>query len=230
MYTIIEGDSVEAMKSLETASVDAVITDPPYCSGGFSESARTSAKVQGVRGPWEQSWFKGDNMGTQGLLFMLRAIAWESARVLKPSGSLLVFCDWRMVANLAPALESAGLRCQNMIVWDKGSMGLGTGFRPQHELVLQFTNGAPKYQVLNASNVIKCGRVTGARKVHPTEKPVELMRKLIETVCPVGGLVADPFAGSGSTGVAALELGRFFWGAERCPQIAATARARLGAV
>jgi DNA modification methylase len=147
-------------------------------------------------------------MTTAGLVFLLREIAYESIRVVKPAGSFLVFADWRMVPTLVPAIESAGLRYQGLLVWDKGSMGLGNGFRCQHEMILHYTYGSPQYHARDVGNVIKAPRVHHAGREHQTQKPVELLRALIRVVAPPNGVVLDPFAGSGSTGVAAKSIGR----------------------
>lgn len=223
------GDTLEALKQLESGDADALITDPPYCSGSVSEASRSAAKGQGLRSGTIQrlGWFTGDNMGTAGLVFLLRAVAFEATRILPPSGSMLTFCDWRMVPNLAPAIESAGLRYQNMIVWDKGAMGLGAGFRAQHEIILHHTNGSPEYHNLGKSNVLKAGRVTADDREHQTQKPIGLMADLSSVVCPPSGIALDPFMGSGSTGVAALQSGRGFIGIERDPQHFETACRRI---
>ena len=142
---------------------------------------------------------------------------------------MLVFCDWRMVPNLAPAIESAGLRYQNMVAWDKGVMGLGMGFRAQHEIILHFTAGSPKYHDLGTPNIVKAARVTAADREHQTQKPVDLMQRLLRVVCPPGGTVLDPFMGSGSTGVACAAEGMKFIGVERDPEHFDTAVERLKA-
>lgn len=226
--TVIHGDALQVMESMPDASIDAVVMDPPYCSGGVSEANRSAAKGQGLRGSSISrfGWFVGDNMGTAGLIFLLRSVAVESIRLLRGSGSMLVFCDWRMVPNLAPAIESAGFRYQNMVIWDKGSMGLGTGFRVQHEVILHFTAGSPKYYDKSISNVLRCSRVV-KNKEHQTEKPVNLIEQLIRVVCPPGGMVLDPFCGSGTTGIAAKNLGRNCICIERDAQYVETSRRRL---
>lgn len=209
------GDALEVMEALDR--VDAIVSDPPYCSGSVSEASRTSAKGQGLRSEniTKLGWFVGDNMGTAGLASLLRSMAFRGLQILNPEGSVLVFCDWRMVPNLAPAIESAGLRFQNMLVWDKGAMGLGAGFRAQHEIVLHYTAGAPKYHDLGTANVLRAPRVGADEREHQTQKPVGLMKSLIRVVCAPGGRVLDPFMGSGSTGVAAVAIGRAFVGIER---------------
>lgn len=217
------------MRSLPDSSVDAIVTDPPYCSGSVGESQRTSAKGQGLRSETISrfGWFVGDNMGTAGLVWLLRAMATEALRVVKPTGSVVVFCDWRMVASIQPAIESAGLRFQGLVVWDKGHMGLGRGFRCQHELVLHFTMGSPEYHDLATGNVIKTKRVPALEKEHQTQKPVELMERIIRVVCPPGGSVLDPFMGSGTTGIAAVNCGANFFGCELGAENFEIARHRL---
>lgn len=225
--TLHLGDCIDLIPSLPR--VDAVITDPPYCSGSVSESSRTASKGQGLRSETLQrlGWFVGDNMGTAGLVFLLRSMAFRALDILNPEGSLLVFCDWRMAPNLAPAIESSGMRYQNMVVWDKGSMGLGMGFRGQHEIILHFTAGAPKYHDLGTSNVVKATRVGAGDREHQTQKPIDLMQRLLRVVCPRGGTVFDPFMGSGSTGVAALAEGMKFIGIERDADHFQTASERI---
>lgn len=230
-WTLHLGDALEVMASLADGSVASVVMDPPYCSGSVGEAQRVSAKGQGLRSGNLQrfGWFTGDNMGTAGLVWLLRSIAFESVRLLRDGGSLCVFCDWRMVANLQPAIESAGLRFQNLLVWDKTAMGLGTGFRMQHELVLHFVKGVGDYHDRATSNVLRAKRVHASDREHQTQKPVDLMAQIIKVVTPPGELVLDPFAGSASTGVAALEGGYRFVGIERDAAYHAIATARLAA-
>jgi DNA modification methylase len=215
--TLYLGDCLEVMETL--GRVDAIVTDPPYCSGSVSEASRTAAKGQGLRSEnlVKLGWFVGDHMGTAGLASLLRSMAFRGLKILNPEGSLLVFCDWRMVPNLAPTIESAGLRFQNLVVWDKGMMGLGMGFRAQHEIILHYTAGSPKYHDLGVSNVIRTSRVSAVEREHQTQKPIDLMETLLSVVCPPAGTVLDPFMGSGSTGVAAIKRGMSFVGIERDP-------------
>jgi hypothetical protein len=188
-FAVARGDALNGLDTLPRASVQAYVIDPPYCSGGFSETARRQAKGQGLRSETlrEVGWFANDNMGTAGVAWLLRAVACEAARTLVDGGSLCVFTDWRMVANLAPALESSGLRFQNLVVWDKGAAGLGTGFRAQHELVLHFVKGTGVFHALDSGNVLRCKRTSAAARVHQTEKPVELARDILRVVAPPGG-------------------------------------------
>lgn len=211
--TLYLGDALEVMDTLH--DVDALITDPPYCSGAATEAGRGAATHQGLRSETIRSgrfsWFGSDNMTTAGLCELLRAMCVRAP--IPDTGSILAFCDWRMVTMLAPAMESAGYRLRNLLVWDKGHFGTGTGFRPQHELILHLTRRAPKFYSASVGNVIRCARV-GRDRDHPTQKPIDLIGELAEVVCPKDGIVLDPFMGSGSTGIAAVLSGRGFVGIE----------------
>ena len=228
-WEVITGDCLEVMRGMDAGSVDAVVTDPPYSSGGFTETAKRQAKGQGLRSETlrDVGWFINDNMGSAGAVWLMRSVAVESARLLKSGGSLCVFTDWRMVSHLLPAMESSGLRAQNLIVWDKGSPGLGVGFRPQHELILHFVKGVGIFHTLDGRNVISSKRIHSLERKHQTEKPTRLMAELIRVVSPPHGVVLDPFTGSGSTGCAAVNLLRRFIGIEIDPGYTDIARARI---
>lgn len=231
-WQLIQAETITTLRSLEAHSVAAVITDPPYCSGGLNESRKKQAGAQGVAygSKSHEDWFLNDNMTTGGLVWMLRELAVEAERLLVPGGSLLCFTDWRMLPHVAPAMESSGLIFRNLVVWDKGSPGLGDGFKPTHEMIMHFAKGTPRLFSKKGSNVIRTRRVPGAKKIHPTEKPAELLGRLIQVVTEPGDTVLDPFAGSGSCGVAATELGRHFMGVDRERRFLERAAERLEAV
>lgn len=224
-WDVIEGDCLAAMQALPHESVEAVITDPPYSSGARRDAHKGLRRSMN-RGTEDAEWFATDDLTTNGFTWLMRACAVERARVLVPGGHVLVFIDWRMAAALSGAIESADLRHLGLLVWNKTYFGMGSCFRNQHELVLHFTKGqhAPP-QRRDVGNVLSHKPIR--RGTHPTEKPVALMEDLVSVVAPPGGLVLDPFTGSGATGVAALRLGRRFLGIERDARYAAAARARL---
>lgn len=129
------------------------------------------------------------------------------------------------------------------VVWDKERPGLGDfaqDFAPQHEIIwfavkpahcraagFRFQHCPESGKLDRPRSVLRCRTPPLAERTHPNEKPVELLTTLIRATVPPGGLVLDPFAGSGSTGEAALSLGRRFAGCELSPDHARTARARL---
>ena len=228
-WDVRHGDCLDHMREMPSASVDAVVTDPPYCSGGFTEAARRNSNGSGLRSETRRDlgWFASDNMGTTGLTWLLRAVSMEVLRILRPRSSYLVFTDWRMVPALVPVIESTGFRWQNMIVWDKGSAGIGRGFRATHEIVMHFTNGVADVHSAAEGNVLRVPRMPAAGREHQTQKPVELMNRLLSVVTAEGMTVLDPFAGSGSTGVACVKAGRSFVGLERDLRYVEIARRRM---
>lgn len=210
---LFQGDCVLAMGNIESNSVDMVLTDPPFSSGTRRESAKGVRKSMN-RATKDAEWFGSDSLTTNGFLFLMRCCAIEWQRVLKPGGHALCFIDWRMMATCADAIESADLRKTGLLVWDKTYFGMGAYFRNQHELILHFTKGVGTPPLRrDVGNVLSCKPVRNGP--HPTQKPVELLSRLVETICPIGGLVLDPFFGSCSTGEAALSNGRRFVGCER---------------
>jgi site-specific DNA-methyltransferase (adenine-specific) len=203
--TLYLGDCVEVMAQIPEASIDAVLTDPPYSSGGRRENARSIRKSM-TRAVEDADWIRGDAMSTSGFTYLLRLCGIQWRRVLVPGGHALAFIDWRMAAPLAAALETADLRQHPILVWNKGKIGMGAIFRNQHEFIVHMTAGNPKApQRRDVANVLTFPPVRDGD--HPTEKPEPLLRTLLSVVCPPGGTVLDPFAGSGSTLSAAASLG-----------------------
>lgn len=225
-------DALQWLDIAAPASIDAIITDPSYASGGFTEAQRKLTPGQGLRSSTRKTkgWFSGDNMGTSGLAWLLRSLAVAAFHTLRPTGSLLIFTDWRQEHTLVPAIESAGLRYQNLVAWDKGSPGLGRAFRPQHELIMHFTHGpSAAYHDKAAGNILPAKRPSSTKRRHPTQKPVDLLARMIRVVAPPGGLILDPFAGSCATLAAARATGRRAIGIERDPDTCRTAAEYLTA-
>jgi len=229
-HVLYLGDAIEILPALALqGKVDAGVMDPPYSSGGFSEAAKSKAAGQGLRSETLRGnssrmnsrasdqtgvWFAGDAMTIGGASFLIREVARHMFDAVHEQGTLTVFTDWRVSAPFSAAIESARWRYQNLIVWDKMSAGLGSGFRAQHELAMHFSKGAPPYHSSQHGNVISERRVPGEDRDHACEKPIKLLRKILETVAPEDGLVVDPFMGSGTTGVAAAHRGMRFIGIE----------------
>lgn len=211
MAGMTTGDCLREMREIPDASIDVVLTDPPYSSGARREAGRTVRTKVMTPTADAADWFGTDSLSTRGFAFLIRECALEWHRVLKPGGHVLCFIDWRMCATCSDAIESADLRPLNLIVWDKGRIGMGRHFRHQHELVLHFSNGDPvAAQRRDVPNVIQAKPPSNQGSDHPTQKPLALLREMLSVVCPPGGRVLDPFAGSGGTGIAARSLDREF--------------------
>ena len=222
---LYHGDCLDVLASLDDKTVDTVLTDPPYSSGGRRENAR-SLRVSMTRGVDDDDWIRGDAMGTQTFMWFMRTCGLEWRRILRPGGHVLSFIDWRMAYNLLTALESADLRQHPIVVWDKATLGMGAFFRNQHEFIVHLSAGTPTEALRrDIPNVIRVPKVRDVE--HPTEKPDELLRILLSVVSPAGGVVLDPFAGSGSTLFAAKGSGRRAIGVEADERYAEIAARRL---
>ncbi|QDH92030.1 DNA methyltransferase [Gordonia phage Love] len=204
--TLYHGDCLSVMETqIAECSIDVVLTDPPYSSGGRRENARSLRKSM-TRTTADDAWIRGDAMSTNGFMHLIRLCGIEWRRVLKPGGHVLSFIDWRMAATLAAALETADLRQHPTLVWDKQRLGMGAVFRNQHEFIVHMSAGNPASpHRRDVPNVIGVPPVRNGE--HPTEKPEPLLRTLLSVVATAGDVVLDPFAGSGATLTAAQSLG-----------------------
>lgn len=204
--TIYHGDSLEVMNSLPPFELSALVMDPPYSSGNLPESMKQKSAPR-LRGwTWEDKVMETDQLSTLGFVWLARAVCIDARLRLIDGGSALIFIDWRNWGNLAGAVESSGLRVNNMIVWDKLSFGMGNGFRNQHELILWASKGTPRVASHSIPNVIGAQRPDNDD--HQSPKPVGLVQKLLEVTTSRGDLVLDPFMGSGTTLRAAKDMGR----------------------
>jgi DNA modification methylase len=201
---IYHGDALDVLSEL-VITIDAVVTDPPYASGTRLEAQKSASGAMLRAGRFADRPIELDQMTTTGFVWLMRAVAAGVRPMLPDGGSLLSFIDWRQWPNLVGALETCNYRVQGMVVWDKGSIGLGNGFRAQHELICHASKGVPNVHDKGTGNVLRAGRQEPVD--HPSPKPVGLLERLITVVAPPDGLVLDPFMGSGSTARAAVNCG-----------------------
>jgi site-specific DNA-methyltransferase (adenine-specific) len=225
LVTIYHGDALDVIASLDL-DVDAVITDPPYASGTRMEAGKSSSGAMLRAGRFADRPIDLDQMTTTGFVWLLRAVAIGTRPLLVDGGSFLSFIDWRQWPNLVGALETANLRVQGMVVWDKGHFGLGNGFRSQHELLCHASKGVPTIYDKGIGNVLSFPRVEPLD--HPSPKPEKMMQKIIAAVTPPDGIVLDPFMGSGTTLRAAKNIGRRAIGIESIRDYCEIAVDRLG--
>lgn len=220
---LILGDCREVLPTL--GKVDAVVTDPPYSSGARTDSER---QVRGamLRSMEDPDWFSHDAMTTWGFSWFIRSVFSDLRQSLTEGAHVYVFIDWRQTPNVYGMLEACGYRVNQCLVWAKTHFGMGTYWRNQHENIVFASNGMPSEMLDHGKgSVLSFSNVPPAARVHPTEKPVWLLRDLIEAI--PGETVFDPFMGSGSTGVAAVKSSRAFVGCEINPQHFDTACKRI---
>lgn len=193
-WQLYEGDCLEVMRTLPSESVDAVITDPPYgidYQSGHRYKLAELPKIANDERPFV--WW-----------------LYDAFRVLKEGGAVLCFCRWDVQEVFRLAMEWAGFTIKSQVIWDRQSHGMGdlkAAFAPNHDVIWFGVKGRFEFPGKRPQSVVRSTRLSGLDLVHPNEKPVNLMRWCVESVTPKGGTVLDPFAGSGSTLVAAVENG-----------------------
>lgn len=217
MIKLIHGDCLEQLKNLEDNSVDLVLADPPY--GMDYQSAWRTDKTQ-----WKPK-IANDKMPFIWFLY-------EASKKLKEGGALISFCRFDSWVDFSRACELSGLQVKAEIVWDKMNHGTGDlkgcpGFR--HEIAIFATKGRFTFHGKRPQTLYATPRVSPASLAHPNEKPVALMKWLIEHYCPPGGLVLDPFTGVSPVGIACKKLGRNFIGIELDKNYIEIAQARIDA-
>lgn len=177
-----------------------LLTDPPYCSGGYQEAARTVGSI-GTDRKGGNPTIANDTLSTRGYQSLMK-----NALENVPALVSYIFTDWRMWINLFDVVEAAGFGVRNMIVWNKKTPGMGNGWRTQHELIMYGQRTKAKWDNHKGyGNVIELSR--SGNEFHPTQKPVELIEILLDNTEWLEG-VYDPFAGSGTTLVAAENKGQ----------------------
>ena len=200
MYQIYNEDCLEAMKKIPDNSVDMIATDPPYFSGMTSSGYQHRLGDATLTVPFFKECFS----------------QWR--RVLKDGGHLYMCTDWRTYPFMFNLLDRYFI-LRNCIVWDYGWLKAGSYYRFRHEFIIFATKGKSRREFENSNeNIdiwrIRCINYTSSAKRHQAEKPVELMAKMICNSSREGDTVLDSFMGSGTTGVACVNLNRKFIGFE----------------
>jgi site-specific DNA-methyltransferase (adenine-specific) len=200
--TIVHADCVKALPTLGERSVDFILTDPPYLVGYKPRDGRSVSNDDNA------AWLKP-------------AFA-EMYRVLAADGYCLTFYGWPHADRFMQAFRAAGFRPVGHFAFPKTYSSSVGHVRCQHECAYLLAKGSPRTS-RPLSDVVAWSDNTG-NKLHPTQKPTSILSPFIESYSPEGGTVLDPFAGSGSSLVAAKALGRSYIGIEideKCHAIAA---------
>jgi len=196
-------DHVDAIKD---GSVSVLLTDPPYGMGYQSDYRLDRSKARKHK-PIEND---GEGEGPAEVAECLAAFVPK----LADNAHIFVFTNWRNEEAMRAAIADAGLLVRGSLVWVKNNTGMGdpkTTFAPKHERIIHAVKGSPILFEREA-DVLEYDRVNTDR--HPTEKPVDLLARLVEITTVEGQRVADPFGGVGSTCEAAAGLKRHYWGCE----------------
>ena len=214
---LFQGDALGILPTLPDGSVDAVVTDPPYSSGGLHAGARRADPAQKYQSTGTKRSYPpmlGDLKDQRS--FTMWATLWlsECWRLAKPGAPMLVFSDWRQLPAMTDAVQAAGFEWRGIAVWHKPNARPMLGaFRRDAEFVVYAVRQPFKPACRTCLPGVFSYRVNSAEKVHLTSKPIPLLVDLLG-VTPEGGTVLDPFMGGGTTALACLETGRRFVGVE----------------
>lgn len=210
-------DALTWLSTLDSGSVDLVVTDPPYESLEKHRKVGTTTRLKNSKSS-SNAWFDiFPNSRLEDLMV-------ELYRVLKKNTHCYIFCDQETMFYLKPIGEAVGFKFWKPIVWDKQKIGMGYHYRARYEFILFFEKGKRKLNNLGIPDVLSFSRI---HRGYPTEKPVDLAKVLIEQSTVHGELVIDPFCGSGSFGVAATESQRQFWGNDTSEDAITITKSRL---
>jgi adenine-specific DNA-methyltransferase len=202
---IITGDCLEVMQEMPEASVDLILTDPPYLVNYTSRDGRGVANDN--KSEWVMPAFR------------------QMYRVLKPNRFLVCFYGWNKVDRFFGAWWAVGFYPVGHLVWVK-KYASNQGFvRYRHESAYLLAKGRPEYPPVVISDVLEW-TYTGDT-LHPTQKPVLAMVPPILAFSQGGDIVLDPFIGSGTTAIAASILNRRYIGIEIDPAYAKQAEERV---
>lgn len=195
---IKQGDCLELIKEIPDGSVDMVLTDPPY--GMAFQSNYRKEKYNEIKNDKALEW--------------LEEYVDECFRILKDNTAVYFFCSWHNVDIFKQAIEKK-FKVKNILIWEKNNTSMGDlkgSYAPKYEMIIFAHKGRKLLNGFRYADVIKANR-TG-NKLHPTEKPVDLLELFIKNSSDENGVVFDGFMGSGSTGVACINTNRNFIGYE----------------
>ncbi|HWD40388.1 MAG TPA: DNA methyltransferase [Fimbriimonas sp.] len=202
---ILNGDCLSILPTIRTGSIDLVLTDPPYLVNYMSSDGRK------VPNDDNDKWLKP-------------AFA-EIFRVLKPHSYCISFYGWPHADRFLSAYRGAGFNIAGHLVFPKRYTSSTRFLRYQHECAYLLTKGYPRKPENTIGDVLDW--TYSGNKLHPTQKPLSVLLPLVDTFSQPHGTVLDPFAGSGSTLLAAKMLGRSYLGVELDPTYHKLAMQRL---
>lgn len=207
LFDVASVDAVAWLRTLPAESIDLVVTDPAYESLEKHRAVGTTTRLKHSKAS-SNDWFGIFPNARFGELFD------EVFRVLRPNTHFYLYCDAETMFLAKPEAERAGFRFWKPLVWDKRTIGMGYHYRARYELILFFEKGKRRLNDLGVADIISVPRV---HRGYPAEKPPAVSEVLIAQSTQPAEVVADPFMGSGSVGVAALKLGRRFAGTDINP-------------
>lgn len=218
---IFNKNCLDVMKNIETATIDLIVTDPPYKTTKRGDSGGMLKTKMFMEG----KVFKENNIKPEEYMS-------EFFRILKDGSHCYVMTNHVNLQHMINTATEVGFKFVKCLIWNKGNKIMGQSYMNQFEYILFLRKG--KHKKINncgTSDILsipnKKDKDENGKNLHDTQKPVELMKILIENSSQKCDIVLDPFMGIGSTGLACIECGRNFIGVELDPQYFEIAKRRL---
>lgn len=235
------GDALKMLRALPAGSVDLLFADPPYFLSNGGTTVQNGERVSVDKGTWDES--QGVRVDRDFQRAWLRA----AQRALRSTGTMFVSGTYHCILAIGWSMLEQGWNILNLITWQKPNPPPNLACRVFTHSTEQILWAAPEayeplkhvfnYAALKAANDDKQlkdvwtmtapGAAEKTHGKHPTQKPLALLERIVSAATNPNALVVDPFAGSATTGVAALRLGRRFIGSELDPEHFALASRRL---
>lgn len=231
---IYNGDCIDVMNGLEEQSIDCIITDPPYNLGLFMHQRNTNLVKMRSNSFAYAGW---DNMEYEEWAKNMRQFLVLCKKLLKPKGSLVIFMSIIKVESIVKLAQEIGFYYKTTGIWHKTNpmpRNMNLQFVNSTECWIYFINGGTtgtfnnnkkvKHDYLESSVCPASEKKFGK---HPTQKPLKIMKELVELLSNPGDVVLDPFMGTGSTCVASALTGRKYVGIELCEEYYLISKKRL---
>lgn len=221
---IFNKNCLDVMKNIETATIDLIVTDPPYKITKRGNNGNARGMFKGKKS-LDGNIFKYNDISPKEYLP-------EFFRILKEDSHCYVMSNHINLQNMLNTATEVGFKFVKCLIWNKGNKIMGQYYMNQFEYILFLRK--PKGKKINncgTSDILsipnKKDKDENGKNLHDTQKPVELMKILVENSSQEGDIVLDPFMGIGLTGLACIECGRNFIGVELDPQYFEIAERRL---
>lgn len=203
-YLVLNNDAIKCLADLEDNSIDCIITDPPYPviggGSGGNDSSSSSARPTGILAKNDGKIFAHNNLEIKDWIY-------ECYRVLKSETHLYVMTNFLNLQNYMQEIQKAGFELHNLLIWEKNNATPNRWYMKNCEYIIFARKGAAK-AINNCGTKTVMQFANVRNRIHPTEKPVELLKTLIENSSKPGDIILDPFGGSFSTALASLMTGR----------------------
>ena len=227
MYQLYNGDCLEYMKDIPCNSIDLVVTDPPY-EMSHSKGGCTNKEMANK---WRGNIKAGNTIMNFDSTIKFKDWLPEIYRILKDGSHCYIFCNDKNMQELLNESTKCGFKESNILVWVKNNATPNRYYMKNLEFIVFLYKGKAKpITNMGSKCAITVANINGKSKLHPTQKPVDMLELFITNSSNENDTVLDPFMGSGGVGVACVKVNRNFVGIELDGNYFKVAQERIGGV